>query len=115
MGKKEYARIGDTVKIHFTCKLADGAIIESSIGREPLEFVIGASQVNWSLEYSVVGMIPGESKSIEVPAAKAFGPYIKELVYAIKRESLPDNSIIQIGLPIKFSRSNGQISEGIRR
>ena len=101
------------VKIHFICKLDDGAIIESSVGREPLEFTIGEGQVNSSLEYSVMGMIPGESKSIEVPAVKAFGPHIKEVVYTVKRESFPDNLVIQVGLPIKFPRNDRQISEGV--
>jgi predicted O-linked N-acetylglucosamine transferase (SPINDLY family) len=111
--KEENAKIGDIVKVHFLCKLEDGMLVESSFENEPLEFRIGEYQYNLSLELSVVGMLPNESKSFKIPSDKAFGPYIKELIQTIKREQLPQQFDLQIGTQLQVPRDDGQAVAGI--
>ena len=51
---------GDTVKIHYTGKLEDGTIFDTSAKRDPLQFKIGAGQVISGFEQAVVGMNPSK-------------------------------------------------------
>jgi peptidylprolyl isomerase len=57
------AKSGDTVKIHYTGKLDDGTVFDSSVNREPLEFTLNQGQVIPGFEEAVMGMAPGESKT----------------------------------------------------
>jgi peptidylprolyl isomerase len=68
------AKAGDTVLIEYTGKLKDGTIVVSSEPDKPFEFTIGEGQVISGLDKAVVGMKPGESRTVEIPAEEAFGP-----------------------------------------
>jgi len=67
-----HATHGDTVKIHYRGKLHDGSVFDETKHREPLRFTIGGGQVIPGFEEAVVGMNPGDSKTTELPAEKAF-------------------------------------------
>ena len=75
------AKIGDTVKVHYTGKFGDGMVFDTSIDDEPLEFRIGESQVIPGFEEAVVGMNPGETKTVNIPVDKAYGPHRDDLVF----------------------------------
>ncbi len=72
------ANYGDTVKVHYTAKLDDGTVFDSSIQRDPLEFTIGQGQIIPGFEQAVVGMQAGELKTASVPSESAYGPYRDE-------------------------------------
>ena len=67
------ATAGDTVHIHYTGTLADGTEFDSSRGREPLAFTLGAGQVVPGFDTAVDGMETGETKTVTIPAAEAYG------------------------------------------
>jgi peptidylprolyl isomerase len=79
------ARHGDTVRVHYRGKLWDGSVFDAS-DREPLQFTIGGGQLIPGFEEAVVGMNPGDSKTAEVPAEKAFGPYQEDMVVVIPKK-----------------------------
>lgn len=83
------AASGDTVRVHYTGTLADGSQFDSSIGRDPLEFTLGAGRVIAGFENAVYGMKKGQTKTITIPAEDAYGPYRNDLVLVMKREELP--------------------------
>ncbi len=60
-------KTGDVVRVHFICRLPDGALYETSFGDEPLQFTIGKGEVIEALDQAVVGMEPGELKRFAVP------------------------------------------------
>ena len=62
------AKEGDVVKVHYTGRLRDGTVFDTSTGGEPLEFVLGAGQVMEAFEEALFGMSPGEKKTFEIPA-----------------------------------------------
>jgi peptidylprolyl isomerase len=66
---------GDTVKVHYVGRKQSGEIFDSSAGREPLEFKVGAKQVIEDFDNSVLGLEVGDKKSFTTPAAKAYGEY----------------------------------------
>lgn len=104
------AKEGDTVRVHYTVKLGDGTIIGSTIDHEPLQFTIGNGQILPSFEAAVIGMNPGESKTIEIPAEQAFGPHLEEMVIVIDRAKLPPDFNPSVGERVQFRQWDGQIA-----
>lgn len=87
----EQAKSGDTVKVHYTGKLDDGTVFDSSRGREPLEFTLGAGQVIPGFEEAVTGMTPGDEKTVTIPSGEAYGPRRDEMVVTVGRDQFPDH------------------------
>ena len=85
------ARSGDTVRVHYTGKLEDGSVFDSSNGRDPLEFTVGSGQVIPGFESAVSGMSPGEERSVTIPAADAYGDRKDDLVIVVERSQLPED------------------------
>jgi peptidylprolyl isomerase len=77
------ARSGDTVSVQYEGRLEDGSIFDTSAGRQPLAFVIGAGQVLPTFETSVIGLEPGGSITVTIPAEDAYGPYFDEAVQIV--------------------------------
>jgi len=102
------AKLGDTVRVHYTGKLEDGTVFDSSLDRDPVEFTLGAGQVIPGFEQAVVGMSPGESKTVEVPADQAYGPYREELVQEIDRELVPADLKLEVGQQLALRLSPGR-------
>ena len=73
------AKTGDTVKVHYTGKLDDGTIFDTSADREPLEFTIGNGQLIPDFEQAVIGMNPDEFVSLEDGMANTINYFHKYL------------------------------------
>jgi peptidylprolyl isomerase len=96
---------GDTVKVHFTGKLADGSVFGTSRGGDPLQFTLGAGQVIPGLNNAILGMRPGESKSVVVPADDAYGPWREEMVVKIDRRKAPSDLQPSVGQQLQLHRT----------
>ncbi len=72
------AKDGNTVKVHYTGKLDDGTIFDTSVEREPLEFTLGERQLIPGFEEAVKGMQVGQVKTVAIPAGEAYGPHRDE-------------------------------------
>ena len=101
------AETGDTVKVHYTGTLIDGTVFDTSVGREPLEFTIGQGQLLSDFEQTVIGMKVGESKTVNIPAAQAYGLHRDDLVFIMERSQLPDN--IEAGQQLQMMRADGSV------
>ncbi len=102
------AKKGDTVKIHYTGKLKDDTTFDSSLKRDPLEFTIGKGEMMPGLEEAVLGMSPGESKTTEIPADKAYGPRLKENIAKIPGKQFPKDSPPEVGQRLTLQGPDGQ-------
>jgi len=102
------AKTGDTVKVHYTGKLDDGTIFDTSADREPLEFTIGEKQLIPDFERAVAGMEPGESKSIQIASENAYGPHHEEMVMVIERKDVPEGLNPQVDQRLQVQQQNGQ-------
>lgn len=107
------AKQGDTVKIHYTGKLEDGTVFDTSTGRDPLQFNIGESQVIQGFEKGVTGMALNESKTITIPSDEAYGPHREEMVLNIPRDQFPPNIEPEIGQQLELGQENGQTTIAI--
>ncbi len=99
---------GDKVKVHYTGKLDDGTVFDSSENREPLEFTIGENQVIPGFENAVEGMSPGDEKTITIPAAEAYGEHNPALIQQVDRQQIPDDVPLQIGQQLQVQSQDGQ-------
>jgi FKBP-type peptidyl-prolyl cis-trans isomerase 2 len=102
------AKSGDTVKVHYTGKLEDGTVFDSSRGGDPLEFTLGQNQVIPGFEQAVVGMEPGQSKTTEFGPEEAYGPRYDEMVVEVEKEQIPENIDPQVGQRLQIRQADGR-------
>jgi peptidylprolyl isomerase len=102
------ARAGDTVRVHYTGKLDDGTVFDSSVGGEPIEFILGAHHVIPGFEDGVAGMEVGDTKTILIPSDQAYGPYVDEMVLTISREQVPLHITLELGEMLELSQPSGE-------
>jgi len=112
-GSTQYARDGDIVDVHYTGTLEDGSEFDSSAGKDPLQFTIGAGQMIPGFEDAVYGMKVGETKTVTIPSAEAYGPHDEDLVMEISRDELPEDIEPTVGLQIAVTYEGGQQGSAI--
>jgi peptidylprolyl isomerase len=83
----EPAKNGDRVRVHYTGRLDDGQVFDSSREGDPLEFTVGAGEVIPGFDEGVRGMTVGESKTIQIEPDDAYGPRREALTTSIPREA----------------------------
>jgi len=105
------AKAGDTVKVHYTCKLNDGSVFDTSSGHEPLEFEIGKSKSTLipAFEQTVVGMKPGESRTVNIASNEAYGPHQEEMVASVEKNKFPDTINPYVGLELEVCQQDGRV------
>ena len=102
------AKPGDTLHVHYTGKLDDGTVFDSSEGRDPLAFELGAGQIIPGLDAGVAGMEVGEKRSVRVEPAEAYGEHEPERVQAVDRAGVPDNIPTDPGTQLQVQTQDGQ-------
>lgn len=82
------AKVGDTVKVDYTGTLTDGTVFDSSVGKTPLEFTVGAGQMIKGFDNAVLGMKVGQNKTVVLPPEDAYGAYREDLVVAVDKSQM---------------------------
>lgn len=99
---------GDKVAINYTGRLLDGTIFDSSQGKDPLAFTIGSGQVIPGFEEAVMGMSLGESKTVNIPVEKAYGPRNEEMVINIPLSQVPSDINPEVGMQLQLMNESNQ-------
>lgn len=107
------ANQGDTVLVHYKGTLADGTVFDSSEGRDPLKFTVGAGQVIPGFDKAVTGLEAGESTIAHIPADEAYGQPRQDMMLVIPRASLPADISPAVGDQLKLRNPQGQPVVGI--
>jgi peptidylprolyl isomerase/FKBP-type peptidyl-prolyl cis-trans isomerase SlpA len=102
------ANEGDEVQVHYTGKLEDGTIFDSSEDGEPLSFTIGENRVIPGFEEAVTGMEPGDSKTTEVEPEQAYGEHREDMVMEMDRDQIPGEVDPEVGQQLQLRLENGQ-------
>jgi peptidylprolyl isomerase len=102
------AKQGDTVNVHYTGKLEDGTVFDSSRSRHPLQFTIGKGQVITGFEQAVIGMSLGESKTARIPVDKAYGPRRDDRIVTMERTQLPPGINPSVGQRLELTQTDDQ-------
>jgi peptidylprolyl isomerase len=101
------AKQGNSVKVHYTGKLDDGTVFDSSVGREPLDFTVGAGQLIAGFDEAVVGMAVGEKKTVRIAAEQAYGTHNPEMTLQVPRSDLPADIQPELGMQLEASQEGG--------
>ncbi len=101
------AKSGDSVKVHYTGKLEDGTLFDSSEGRDPLEFVVGSKMVITGFDKGVMGMTTGEKKTITIPPDEAYGLIREDLIANVELCQFPGQMIPEVGQALQIEQADG--------
>ena len=99
---------GDVVKVHYTGKLVNGEQFDSSAGRAPLEFTVGAGQMIKGFDDAMPGMNLGEKKTINIAPEDAYGPISEEAIIEFPKANIPADMVLEPGMPLTLSNQDGQ-------
>ena len=97
----------DKVKVHYTGKLLDGQVFDSSVDREPLEFTVGAGQMIPGFDKGVLDMGLNEKKTLNIPSAEAYGEAREELKQEVPRQHLPEDMKPEVGMALASKTPDG--------
>jgi peptidylprolyl isomerase len=101
------AKKGDTVKVHYSGKLDTGVLFDTSEGSDPLQVELGSGSLITGFEEALVGMSPGESKTVIIPPEKAYGRYREDRVINIDRKDFPEDIVPAVGMTLEICAPNG--------
>jgi FKBP-type peptidyl-prolyl cis-trans isomerase 2 len=99
---------GDVVRVHYTGKLVSGDQFDSSVGREPLEFTVGAGMMIKGFDDAMPGMAVGEKKTVNIPAADAYGEKDPNAIIDFPKENVPEDMKLEPGMQLTLSNEAGQ-------
>ncbi len=98
----------DTVKVHYTGKLADGQIFDSSVDKEPLEFTLGQGQLIPGFEKGLIDMKENEKKTVNIPKEEAYGEPKEELIQEVEKSQLPEEIKPEVGMGLVSKSPDGR-------
>jgi peptidylprolyl isomerase len=98
---------GDKVLVHYSGKLDSGILFDSSEGDDPLEIELGSGKFIPGFEEAVIGMSPGESKTVQIPPEKAYGKYSVDRVIKVDKKDFPEEIVPAEGMTLEICDSKG--------
>jgi peptidylprolyl isomerase len=103
------AKAGDIVRVHYAGKLEHGVPFDTSRGEEALQFKIGEGRLIPGFEEAVIGMTPGETKTVRIPPDKGYGRYRDDKVITLERRDLPEEIVPAQGMTLEFCAQDGRM------
>ncbi|HZN11852.1 MAG TPA: peptidylprolyl isomerase [Blastocatellia bacterium] len=103
------AKKGDAVEVHYTGRLDDGTVFDSSEGNDPLAFTLGRGEVIEGFDQGVLGMEVGENKQIVIPAEQAYGEHNEALVQTVARDQIKLSVEPEVGMQIEMRTPDGTV------
>ncbi|PUZ24460.1 peptidylprolyl isomerase [Chitinophaga costaii] len=100
---------GDTVRVHYHGRLDNGNTFDSSEGRAPLEFTVGAGMVIKGFDNGVIDMKIGDKRTLHIPVDDAYGPKNQEMVLDFPKSNIPSDMKPEIGMDLQMSNNEGQV------
>ena len=100
-------KANDTVKVHYTGKLDNGQIFDSSVDRDPLEVTLGQGALIPGFEKGLIEMEVNENKTITIPKEEAYGEVQKELFQRVRKEELPEGITPEVGMGLLAKNPDG--------
>jgi len=103
------ASTGDKVRVHYTGRLDDGTVFDSSNGREPIEFTLGTQAVIPGFESAVIGLEVGEKRTVVIGPEDAYGVRRDDRIAVVPRSQLPDDIVPEAGMVLRAVGGDGEM------
>jgi peptidylprolyl isomerase len=104
---KKAIQSGDTVSVHYTGKIENGEVFDTSVGRRPLTFTVGCGQIIRGFDEAVIGMTAGEKKTVTISPEMAYGARRVELIVDIPKNTVPEDMELEKGMMIELIDPQG--------
>ncbi|MCL7763775.1 peptidylprolyl isomerase [Polaribacter sp. Z014] len=101
-------KANNKVKVHYTGKLADGQIFDTSEGKEPVEFVLGEGRLIPGFEQGLIDMKVNEKKTITIAKEEAYGEVNEQLIQEVAKANLPQDMEPKVGMGLVSKSPEGQ-------
>ncbi len=99
---------GDVVRVHYTGTLLDGSQFDSSVGRSPLEFTVGAGQMIAGFDAGVLGMSVGDKKTIQIDPDNGYGQKDRNAIIEFPSSNVPEGMQVEVGMKLNLQNQYGQ-------
>jgi len=99
---------GDVIRVHYTGTLLDGSQFDSSVGRSPLEFTVGAGQMIAGFDAGVLGMAIGEKKTIQIDPDNGYGQKDPNAIIEFPTSNVPEGMQVEVGMKLNLQNQYGQ-------
>ncbi len=96
---------GNTVNVHYTGRLTNGEVFDSSEGKEPLSFTVGSGQIIPGFENAIIGKNVGDKVTVNIPPAQAYGEIREDLLIKVPNTQLPGP--VEVGMSLQAQSDNG--------
>ena len=100
--------IGSRVTMHFSLKLSDGMLVESSTNEQPLSFVVGDGTLDRGLELALIGLREGDCQVLTLMPGQAFGTRDETAVQRVEKSRFPADMRLEPGQIVGFSGPDGE-------
>jgi peptidylprolyl isomerase len=98
---------GKYISVEYTGTLGNGEVFDSSVGRQPLEVLMGDGQLIQGFESQLMGMALNEKKTFTLTPEDAYGQKNDALMQFIPRSEVPEDMDVQIGMVVGFITPEG--------
>ena len=108
-GSGDRAEIGMSVSVHYTGKLEDGTVFDSSVPRgQPFTFTLGAGQVIKGWDFGVEGMTIGEQRTLVIPPHLGYGIRGAGATIPPNATLIFDIELLEVTMPITLGELSPQ-------
>lgn len=109
----QYIQVGNTVVMHFTIKLSDNSIAETTKKTAPARFVLTEASLSDPVESALVGKKSGEKVRVQLTPEQGYGPVLPENIHSVERYKFPQETLPQPGDIFSFDKPNGESLTGV--
>lgn len=88
---------GDKVSVHYTGKLSDGTVFDSTDGEDPFVFTLGEDELIDGFVNAIMSMGVGDKKTVTIGVEEAYGPWQEDMVIEVPRSEMPDDLELKVG------------------
>jgi len=103
----EPIRVGDTISVSYRGKFENGEVFDTSEGRAPLKFTVGAGQLIAGFDKAVLGMQVGDKKSFTVSPEEGYGEHRDDLIIDMPKTYIPPDMDLYEGLQVQLQDNEG--------
>jgi FKBP-type peptidyl-prolyl cis-trans isomerase SlpA len=106
-------QLGSTITMHFTIKLTDNSIAQTTKDGEPSTFVMTEDSLKDPVESKLVGLKEGEKMRVELSPDEAYGFPNPDNFHVVPRVQFSSDTELQVGDVYRFDRPNGEAVPGV--